>query len=484
MVTPSAWAAARSLAHARPAPFWLDQPGAPERAPALRGDACADLAVVGGGFTGLWTALLARQRDPSADIALLEARAVGWAATGRNGGFCSASLTHGLANGISRFPAEIARLEQLGRENLDEIEAALGRYGIDCGFERTGELAVATAGWQLEGLSETAAAAREYGGDVVLLDAAEVRAELASPTYLGGVWHKDACAILDPARLAWGLRRACLETGVRIYEGTPVQGISGRDRGRGRDRAPGRGGGAGLRLATPGGGLSAARVALATGTYPPLLRRLRHYLVPVYDYVLMSEPLSAAQLASIGWRNRQGVGDTANQFHYYRLTGDNRILWGGYDAVYYNGGRITAAQDQRPETFAKLAVQFFETFPQLEGLSFTHTWGGVIDTCSRFCAFFGTAHRGRLGYAAGYTGLGVGASRFGANVILDLLGGEPTERTGLQMVSSRPLPFPPEPVRSAVIQLTRASIARADRNEGKRDLWLRTLDRMGLGFDS
>jgi glycine/D-amino acid oxidase-like deaminating enzyme len=470
--------AADSLAGARPAPYWLEQPGAPDRAPALSGKGAADLAVIGAGFTGLWTALLARERDPSADVAVLEARTAGWAASGRNGGFCSASLTHGLANGIARFPAEITRLEELGRENLGEIESALGRYGIDCGFERTGELAVATAGWQLDGLSETAAAAREHGQNVTLLDAVQVRAELASPTYLGGAWHKDTCAILDPARLAWGLRRACIDAGVRIYEGTPVRSISDDDATRG-----GRGQ-AGLRLATPGGSLSAARVALATGTYRPLLRRLRHYLVPVYDYALMSEPLSAGQLAAIGWRNRQGVGDGANQFHYYRLSRDSRILWGGYDAVYYNGGRITRAQDQRPETFVKLAEQFFETFPQLEGLGFTHMWGGVIDTCSRFCAFFGTAHQGRLGYAAGYTGLGVGASRFGANVILDLLGGEPTERTALQMVRTRPVPFPPEPVRSAVIQLTRTSIARADRNEGRRDLWLRTLDRLGLGFDS
>jgi glycine/D-amino acid oxidase-like deaminating enzyme len=478
MLTGSGWAivltaavVAASLADARPAPYWLDQPEAPGPAPALAGEVSADLAVVGGGFTGLWTALLARERDPSADVVLLEAKTAGWAATGRNGGFCSASLTHGLANGISRFPAEIARLEQLGMQNLDEIEAALSRYGIDCGFERTGELAVATAGWQLDGLREGAVTAREFGENITLLGAEEVRAEVSSPTYLGGVWHRDSCAILDPARLAWGLRRACIEAGVRIHEGTPVRAIS--DTGR-----------TSLRLATAGGSVTAASVALATGTYRPLLRRLRYYLVPVYDYALMTEPLTAGQLESIGWRNRQGVGDTANQFHYYRLTQDNRILWGGYDAVYYNGGRITTARDQRPETFEKLATHFFETFPQLEGLRFTHTWGGVVDTCSRFCAFFGTAHRGRLGYAAGYTGLGVGASRFGANVVLDLLAGEPTERTALEMVRTRPVPFPPEPVRSAVIQLTRAAIARADTNGGRRDMWLRTLDRLGLGFDS
>ena len=191
-----------------------------------------------------------------------------------------------------------------------------------------------------------------------------------------------------------------------------------------------------------------------------------------------------AELASIGWRNRQGLADAGNQFHYYRLTADNRILWGGYDAVYYNGGRISAARDANPATFARLAEHFFQTFPQLAGLDFTHAWGGVVDTCSRFCVFTGTAHGGRLAYAAGYTGLGVGAARFGANTMLDLLHGEQTERTSLAMMRTRPVPFPPEPARSAVIQLTRASIARADRSDGRRDLWLRTLDRLGVGYDS
>ena len=154
--------------------------------------------------------------------------------------------------------------------------------------------------------------------------------------------------------------------------------------------------------------------------------------MPVYDYVLVTEPLTAAQLAAIGWRHRQGVGDVANQFHYYRLTADNRILWGGYDAVYYAGGRITPDRDQRDATFTALAEHFLDTFPQLEGVRFTHRWGGVIDTCSRFCAFFGRAYGGRLAYGVGYTGLGVGATRFGARVMLDLLSGKETELTRLK----------------------------------------------------
>ena len=426
--------------------------------------------MIGGGFSGLWTALLAKERDPARDVVLVEGRRIAWGGTGRNGGFCAASITHGLANGLERFPAEIETLEQMGRDNLDEIERAVARYRIDCDFARTGELAVATRPWELEGLAEVAETARKFGAWPRLLDASGVRSELDSPTFLGGLWDPDGCATVDPARLAWGLRRACLAAGVRIYERTPVTGI-----GSGRRH---------LALSTPQGSVRAARVALAAGAFAPLLRRLRYYVVPVYDYVLMTRPLSRGQLASIGWQNRQGVGDCGNQFHYYRLTADNRILWGGYDAVYHYGSKISASLDQRPATFATLAEHFNDTFPQLDGIDFTHSWGGVIDTCTRFCAFFGTARAGRLAYVAGYTGLGVGASRFGASVLLDLLSGEPTERTELEMVRKKPLPFPPEPARAAGIGLTRWSLARADRQAGHRNAWLRALDSVGLGFDS
>ena len=459
-----------ALAEAVPRPYWLGQPGAPPPADPLTAAETADLAVVGAGYSGLWTALRARERDPARDVVVVEARTAGWAASGRNGGFCSASLTHGFDNGLSRFPGEIDVLERMGRANLDDIEATVARYGIDCCFERTGELVVATAPWHLRELAESHAAARARGLDVRLLDRAEVRAELDSPTYLGGVWDRAGCAMVDPARLVWGLRRACLELGVRLYENTPVEGIAGTA--------------SGLRLHTTAGRVDATRVALATGAHGRLLRRLRHYVVPVYDYALMTEPLSPAQKAAIGWAHRQGLGDGGNQFHYYRLTADDRILWGGYDAVYYRGGRIAEDQDQREATFATLAEHFGQTFPQLVGIRFTHKWGGVIDVCSRFSGFFGTAYRGRLAYAVGYTGLGVGASRFGADVMLDLLAGRPTERTRLAMVRRKPVPFPPEPVRSGVIGLTRWSIGRADRRDGRRNLWLRTLDRFGLGFDS
>ncbi len=228
----------------------------------------------------------------------------------------------------------------------------------------------------------------------------------------------------------------------------------------------------------------ARRVVLATNAFPSMVKRLRPYIVPVYDYVLVTEPLSPGQLDAIGWRNRQGVGDSGNQFHYYRLTADNRILWGGYDAIYHFGHAVRAAYDQRPATHLRLADHFFTTFPQLEGIGFSHRWGGAIDTCTRFCAFFGTAHRGRVAYALGYTGLGVAATRFGARVMLDLLSGQPTELTQLEMVRSKPVPIPPEPLAYLGVQATRWSLARADRRSGRRNLWLQALDAADLGFDS
>jgi glycine/D-amino acid oxidase-like deaminating enzyme len=461
--------AAAALADAAPMVFWLDDKAAPEPEPPLSGAQSADLAVVGGGYTGLWTALRAKDRHPELDVVLLEADTCGAAASGRNGGFCDASLTHGFANGLARWPDELSTLDRLGRENLAAIGETIGRLGIDCGWERTGELTVATAPHHLDELAEEATRLRDLGHEATLLDQPAVQAELNSPTYLGALADTTSTALVEPARLAWGLRRACLDAGVRIYEHTRVTAVR-RD---GQARS----------LLTATGSVRADRVALGTNAFPSLLRRLRLYTVPVYDLVLVTEPLSPGQLDAIGWRNRQGVGDASNLFHYYRLTRDNRILWGGYTPFYYFGSRIDPALEQRDAIHGMLAEHFFQTFPQLDGIRFTHRWGGVIDTSTRFCAFFGTASDGKLGYALGYTGLGVGATRFGAEVMLDLLYGENSERTRLRMVRERPLPFPPEPLRSAGIHLTRWSMARADAHGGHRNAWLRTLDRLGLGFD-
>ncbi len=461
----------RSFADAEPRPFWLSQPGAPEPGPPLETGEEADLLVIGGGLTGLWAALLARERDPTREVVLLEGERIAFGASGRNGGFMDASLTHGIENGVARWPDEMPRLEAMGRDNFAAIRDAIERHGIDAGFEETGELAFAAAPYQAEYIAEAVETARAYGWRAEALTAEQAQAEVHSPTYHGAAYLPDGRALVDPARLAWGLAAAARAAGVRVWERSPVARLE-------RD-------GDGV-LATTRSGLAvrARRAVLATSAFPPLVRAIRRYVVPVYDYVLVSEPLDRGQHESLGWARRQGLTDMGNQFHYYRLTSDDRVLFGGYDAIYNFRNGMGPHLDERQDSFELLATHFFETFPQLEGLRFTHRWGGAIDTCSRFSVMFGKALGGRAVFAVGYTGLGVAASRFGAEVSLDLADGRDTERTRLGMVRSKPIPFPPEPLRYAGITITRHALARADRREGRRGPWLRVLDRLGLGFDS
>ncbi|MFF2271977.1 NAD(P)/FAD-dependent oxidoreductase [Agromyces sp. NPDC058136] len=455
--------------------FWIDD--LPEQLkpnrPKLAGTKVADLVVVGGGYTGLWTALLAKDRNPAAHVVLVEAKRVGWAASGRNGGFCEASLTHGHENGMARWPKEMPLLDRLGLENLDAIEAAEAKYGMDFHFERTGQLAPAVEEHQVEWLKEWADEATARGEEgVVYLDEAAMQASVASPTYLAGVWEQRTNGMLHPARLAAELARVAEERGVEIFEHSPVK----------RLETPGSTGA--VSVVTDGGRVDAKHAVLATNVFPSLLKRNRLMTVPVYDYVLMTEPLSEAQLADIGWNDRQGIGDMANQFHYYRLSKDNRILFGGYDAIYNYGRKVRESYEHRPESWQRLASHFFTTFPQLEGLKFSHQWAGAIDTSTQFTAFFGTARDHRVAYAAGFTGLGVGSTRFAAETMLDLLERRENERTTLEMVRKRPLPFPPEPAAAIGINATRWSLDRADHNRGKRNVLLKTLDALGLGFDS
>ena len=398
-------------------------------------------------------------------MVLLEAQTVGWAASGRNGGFCEASLTHGEENGRSRWPEEHELLERLGRANLDAFEADVRDLGLACEWARNGALSVAVEDHQVEWLRDSPAHPDQH-----FLDAEEVRAAIDSPLFLAGGLAPDSTALVHPARLALGLARAAADLGVEVHEHSAVTAIRRE--------------GDVVEVATDRASVTSDHVVLATGVFPALLRRNRLMTVPVYDYVLVTEPLTADQLASIGWAGRQGLGDLANQFHYARLTADDRVLWGGYDAVYPAGGRLHPRHEDRPESHARLASHFLATFPQLEGVRFTHRWAGAIDTSTQFTAFYGTTHRGRVAHAAGFTGLGVGATRWAAEVLLDLLAGRPTERTELRMVRERPLPFPPEPLASAGINLTRWSLDRADHREGRRNGFLRVLDRAGLGFDS
>ena len=461
----------KHLIYMQPTLYWLDEdPLEPLPHPTLIGDITTDLCIVGAGYTGLWTAILAKEQNPDREVILIEARETGAGASGRNGGFCSYSLTHGFMNGYSRFKDEMAIIERLGRENLDGIEATINKYGIECDFEWNGELRVAIEEWQMQVMAQEAKLRNSFGDNVELLTQVQIQERVKSPLYKGALSDPDGTALVDPARLVWGLERVCISLGVKIFENSKVESLARTKKG--------------MSVHTPYGNVYAEKVALATNVFKSLVRRAHKYVVPVYDFQLVTEPLTPEQLESIGWKGREGLSDAGNQFHYYRMTKDNEILWGGYDAIYNFRGKVRQEYESDAKTYANLARAFLETFPQLHGIKFTHGWGGAIDTCSRYSPFWGRAYRGRVAYVLGFTGLGVGSSRFGAQVMLDLLDGVDNERTRLAMVRKKPLPFPPEPFRFIFIRLTQWSINKADKNAGRRNLWLKLLDSLGLGFDS
>ena len=445
-------------------PFWLEDPGRPVPEPALNGATDADLLVIGGGYCGLWTALIAKEADPSRDVVLVEGNEIAWAASGRNGGFVEASLTHGAENGRRHFADELPILDTLAAENFAEFEAAIIRHGIDAEFVKEGVLAVATEPHQVDELRAAA------GPGTTFYKRKELAELVRSPLFRAGLMQHEGGALVHPAKLAWGLKAACLRLGVRIYENTPVTALKEKEKS--------------VRATTWAGSVKARKVALATNGFPSLLKRNRLLTVPIYDYVLMTEPLTDAQVEAIGWTKRFGISDTSRQFHYYRMTSDNRILWGGYDAVYHKGGEIRPEHDQNQETFERLADHFMRTFPQLEDVRFTHAWGGMIDMCTQLAAFQGRAMGGKVAYSSGFTGLGVAATRYGATVMLDLLDGRDTVRTRLKMAKRKPLPIPPEPMLYPAVQVIRNAIAQSDRNGGRDGFILKAANAFGFSFDS
>ena len=401
-------------------PFWLDRPTDPPEPP-FAGQGKADIVIVGGGFSGLWTAIQLKDSAPTADVVLLEQAVVGYGASGRNGGIIEASLTHGLANGLRHFPDEIDILQAEGSRNYHELVAFIRREGIDCDLEETGSLTLATAPWQADGLDEWAAdlGRSRRAGRGALFVAGTCRDRLPhrrrrSAAAAGSrrdrrprqarAWpqarragarraHPRGHARHPPRAHRFGRPRA---RGGRVGVGVRRLGASGRRASGARSAMPW-----GPAVARESGAIHAKRVVVATSAYSGWFRRLSTWFVPVYDYVLVSEPLTPEQKAAVGWSGRQGGGDASNRFHYFRLTADDRILWGGYDAIYQGFSRVAPKFDARPATFDLLDRQFREFLPQLDDLRWTHRWGGAIDVTSNFTVTFGKTMGGRDPLRAG-----------------------------------------------------------------------------------
>ena len=260
--SPVALAALRDLA---PTPFWLDDSRRPSSTPSLHSDTSCGLLVIGGGFSGLWTALLAKRANPSLDVVLVDAGRVADAASGRNGGFVSHSLTHGIRNGADRWPSDLDQLVSLGHQNLDDLERDVASMGIDCDFTIAGEYVVAVQDHQIEDLRDTAELANAHGDTVHEISGEQIRADVHSASYLYAIADPDV-ALVNPARLAWGLLEACQQAGVRVFENTPVLDLA--DVGKR------------VMAATEKASITARQVAVATNAFPPLLRKMAKYLLP------------------------------------------------------------------------------------------------------------------------------------------------------------------------------------------------------------
>ena len=457
-------------------PLWHDPEIMPSPLAALSGEVKCELLIVGGGFTGLWAAVQAKERRPDADIIIIEQTFVADGASGRNGGFLSSSISHGETNTEAQFPGEADTLDDLGEQNIKELLDTLERYNIDARYEKTGETDVALDPKSAERLHAEYLELKQDGEDVVWFDKDAIRREANSPTFFGGLWYRGGQdGVVDPVRLCLGLKNVLLnQLGVRIFEATKYLKVEPLGK-------------SGMTTVCEGGDIHSEKVLMATNAYTNPYGEVNRSIVPVWDYQIATEPLTQEQLNKINWgkaESRHAFADYTNMFHYFRLTKDNRITWGGGGAVrsYFNRG-IDIKYIDAPARYEQLCTEFFAMFPQLEGeVKFSHKWGGIIATSTRFCVIPGTAYDGRLAWSVGYTGHGVSASRFGARIGIELLGYEPSDVIKMQFVTKKANAWPPEPFRWVGIRLTQLALIRADKNGGRRGLWLKILDMMGMGF--
>jgi glycine/D-amino acid oxidase-like deaminating enzyme len=431
----------------------------------------ADVAIVGGGLTGLWTSLHLKALDPRRDVVVVERGASASGASGRNAGILTETIDHSHALAVVHFgEAEARRLATVGRENLRDLLAFVEGRGIDCDLERTGQLHVALNESQRDDLAESLETARRLGLEHYrLLSKDEAQARLRSPRYWGALFDPRA-VILDPVKLVRGLAREARRAGVRIFDRTTVTDLR-------TDRAE-------VRLAAERGEVKARRVILATSAYTHLLLpRLRSRFLPLYDYVLASAPLRPSQRAAIGWRGREAVTDGRAFFNYYRLTSDDRVLWGTSEAAYYRGNRVDESCDHSARHYEELRRSFAWHFPEVGELEFPYAWGGAICATTRFTPFFGSALGGRVHYGLGYTGHGLGTTHLAGKLLAHFALDRENPLFDLKLVRRRPLPYPPEPFRSLAVGMVTRALRHVDAG-GRPGPLLRLLDAMGIGLSS
>ena len=432
--------------------FWHDSlPAPPVLRPALHGDIRADIAIIGAGYTGLWTAWYLKQTEPSLNVVILEAETAGFGASGRNGGWCSAFLSgidHWLDEPLQRDSA--IRLQRLMFDTVAEIGRVAVQQSIDCHYERSGALEVAVNPAQVERLKKELSYLRDLGfgeSDFRWLGRDEIRRVLRVEGALAAI-HTPHCAAIQPARLARGLAERLEGSGALIFEHSPATDFED-----------------GL-VRTVGGSVRADAVILATEGYGCSLPGRKRNLIPVHSIMVATEPLSAGLLDQIGSNRRYCFGNLDHVVTYGQLTADNRIAF-GCRGIYLYGSGIRRRFEPEDAAFERVRSTLLRFFPGLEGARFTHTWGGALGVSRSLRPMVCFDPRRRFGWAGGYFGNGVAATHLAGRTLADLVSGRDSERVNTPWVNPPEASrlWEPEPLRWLGFSATRALMGLADRAE-------------------
>jgi glycine/D-amino acid oxidase-like deaminating enzyme len=423
--------------------YWFDSSGLRDEPlrPPLRGSANADVAIIGGGFTGLATAIAIARRQPGRRVVILEGARCGYGASGRNGGFADVMYT-GFGAFAAEQPPEVARgVYDAIATGMQAIERLVEQEGVACDLERNGALVMAATDGQIEQLERERAGFAALGLEARLTQGEEFRALVRTERFRAGL-AIPTTAILNPAKLARGMARVAESLGVGIHEATRVVRIE-----------PGRP----VRVVTEHGEVEAAQAVLATNGYTPQLGIFRDRLLPLCNYVVATEPLSPAQWDAIGWAGRHGLSDARLQFMYLRPTADGRIVAGGEAAPYFTGS-LPSSGNYAP-VVELLKRSLVETFPALEGIRFTSAWGGTMAFTRDFTPRIGAlGDAGNLFFGLGYCGEGVVMSQLAGRILAAFVAGDAGAFQALPFVGSEPPWVGFEPLRTLGVKAMEAAL--------------------------
>lgn len=437
-----------------PLSLWLEQYGEYVPEPPVEGNVDVDVAVIGGGLTGLATAIHLKRRDSSARVAVLEARTVGYGASGRNGSFAMTVIGLGFATtALLRGKDFLRRAHSYMERCVDELERFIDEDGLDCAKIRPGFLRVATTASYVSRLQKQVELMTSLGFEgIEWIDAAATRSMVDSARYLGAMWE-PRLVLVDPARLVREEKRRAIELGTQVFERSPVLAIG----------LPGRyGNNDAYRLVTPDGSVSAARVVFATNAYSHLFEELANKQAPAFTYMIATEPLSDEQLAPIGWDGHQGIEDARNLIHYYRRTPDRRITLGGGPVGLPAHNSLDA--DTNEKAWRHLEKHLHWLWPHLEGVRITHRWGGPFSVTVDLTPALGyVGTHGTAVYSLGCIGHGVSMSYLNGKVLTELLMGDDGGLAeDCPFVNRRVIPWPPEPFGTAIKHMLRGYLAAED----------------------